>query len=179
MEANLLRQSKYLTSSEHIGIIDHVQTHSPRLRTVSPATRALRDILTLSEDFQEHLARELTVNPTDLDAMQHLIQQGPLGPSDLARRLGISPAAVTTVVDRLEKVGHAHREPHPDDRRSVVIVPEPQSVARAMETLMPMIMGIDGVLGDFDATEQEAITRYLEKVVSVYRASIPAASESE
>jgi DNA-binding MarR family transcriptional regulator len=133
----------------------------------------MRDILDVSEEFEAHLGRELTVNSTDLKAMEHLIMSGPLGPTELARRLGISTAAVTSVVDRLESLGHASRTQHPTDRRGVVVVPSPASVRRAMGALMPMIMGIDGVLDDFTETQQAVIEDYLTRVVTAYRQQLP------
>jgi DNA-binding MarR family transcriptional regulator len=146
------------------------QQPRPRVRR---ATELIREFLDVSEEFEAHVGRELTVNPTDLQAMQHLIMSGPLGPTDLSRRLGISTAATTAVVDRLVAVGHASRTQHPTDRRGVVIVPNPASVQRAMSTLMPMIMGIDGVLDEFEEDEQAVITAYLERVLEVYRAQLP------
>jgi DNA-binding MarR family transcriptional regulator len=146
------------------------QQPRPRVRR---ATELIREFLDVSEEFEAHVGRELTVNPTDLQAMQHLIMSGPLGPTDLSRRLGISTAATTAVVDRLVAVGHASRTQHPTDRRGVVIVPNPASVQRAMSTLLPMIMGIDGVLDEFDEDDQAVITAYLERVLEVYRAQLP------
>ena len=140
---------------------------------VHPATALLREFLTVSDEFEAHLGRELTVNRTDLEAMEHLIQNGPLTPTDLARRLGLTTAATTTVVDRLIAVGHVTREPHATDRRAVVIVPQPTSVKKAMGTLMPMIRGVDDAIQGFSATEQETITRYLENVTRIYREHVP------
>lgn len=136
-------------------------------------TELVREVYDVSQDFELHVGRQLTVNPTDLHAMEHLIQSGPLSPTELARRLEISTAAATTVVDRLTALGHTTRSQHPTDRRSVVVVPSPDSVEKAMSTLMPMITGIDEVLDDFDESEQATITTYLERVVAVYRAQIP------
>jgi DNA-binding MarR family transcriptional regulator len=143
-------------------------------RRVQDATVLLREIRELSSAFEGHLGTQLTVNPTDLTAMEHLIQDGPLTPTELARRLNVSTAAATTVIDRLTAVGHVSRIPNPADRRGVLVVPAPASVARAMDALMPMIMDIDGVLKNFSATEQAIITDYLERVVAAYRAHIPA-----
>jgi DNA-binding MarR family transcriptional regulator len=145
---------------------------------VHPATTLLRDILDLTTAFERHLGGELTVNPTDLEAMEHLIRDGSLSPTELARRLGVTPAAVTTVVDRLIAVGHVTREPNPRDRRSVLISPEPDSVRRAMAMLMPMILGMDSVLRDFDDAQKETITAYLARVADVYRTQLPPASSS-
>ncbi len=99
---------------------------------VHPATRMIREILDVSAGFEAHLGRELAVNPTDLAAMEHLIQSGPLAPSELARRLNITPPAVTASVDRLEAVGHVVRTHHADDRRRVVVTASQRSTAQAM-----------------------------------------------
>ena len=138
-----------------------------------PATSLLRDILDVTGEFEKHVARELTVNATDLSAMEHLIQSGPLSPTDLAKRLDISTAAVTSVIDRLTAVGHVTREPQPNDRRGVLVVPQQSSVAKAMSTLMPMIMGINSVLEEFDETEKATIVDYLQRVLETYRAQLP------
>ena len=139
-----------------------------------PPTYALQQIQELSRAFEAHLAEQLTVNPTDLAAMEHLIRSGPLGATELARRLGITPPAVTAVVDRLEELGHATRVTNPADRRAVVVTPAPASVTKAMSYLMPMIGDIDATLDGFDADQQAVIADYLERVVAAYRTHIPA-----
>lgn len=98
-----------------------------------------------------------------------------MSPTDIARALGIGTAAATIVVDRLTKVGRVTRAPHPTDRRGVVVVPEPKSVARAMRALLPMLGGIERVIHDFDQEQQDLIMEYLRRVVSVYRDSMPSA----
>lgn len=139
---------------------------------VHRASELVREFIEVNAQYSVQLGRELAVNPTDLQAMQHLIASGPLSPTELARRLEISTAAATAVVDRLVAVGHATREQHPSDRRSVVVVPRPESVDRAMGALMPMILGIDRVLDGFDAEQQATITEYLQRIVDAYRARL-------
>lgn len=138
-----------------------------------PPTYSLQEIVQLSRAFELHLGQQLSVNPTDLAAMEHLISSGPLGPGELARRLGVTPPAVTAVVDRLEELGHATREPNPADRRGVVVTPAPASVQKAMATLMPMIRDIDATLDGFDIEQQATIAEYLSRVVAAYRTHIP------
>ncbi|MBX9472938.1 MAG: MarR family transcriptional regulator [Chryseoglobus sp.] len=101
--------------------------------------------------------------------MQHLIVAGSLTPTGLAQRLGLSSGAVTTVIDRLENLGHVHRTPNPDDRRGTLVVPEPASVGRAMSRIIPMVTEVDRAITDFDEDEQSVITRYLTRVVEAYR----------
>jgi DNA-binding MarR family transcriptional regulator len=137
---------------------------------VHEATMLLRSVIEMSDLFEKRLQSHLTVNPTDLEAMEHLLSSGPLGPSDLARRLQISTASTTTVVDRLVALGHVTREPHPTDRRAVLVVPTETSRRNAMSVLMPMILGVDAVLDRYTPEERSVITSYLAQVVDEYRA---------
>lgn len=141
----------------------------------SEITLQLREIVRLSTEFERRLGRVLAVNATDMTVMQHLMQSGPLSPSELARRLQISTAAATLAVDRLEAVGHAHRSPHPDDRRKIVVVPEPASIGRAAAELLPLVSGVAEVSESFTPDEAETIERFLKAVAGVYQNLIPEA----
>jgi len=138
----------------------------PRVRE---ASALLREILQLTSEFEVDVAAALSVNKRDFEAMQHLVMSGSLSPSEIARRLGVTTAAATVIVDRLTAVGHVSREPHPTDRRGVVVVPRPESSAAAMTRIMPLIRGVDSALDDFDSAEQAVITEYLRRVVGVYK----------
>ena len=140
-----------------------------RVPEVHEATRLLREFLDVSELFERALGAELEVNATDLEAMEHLLMSGPLGPSELSRRLGISTASTTIAIDRLVALGHVTREPNPHDRRGVLVVPQEASRERAMGRLMPMILGLDAELDHFTEEQQAAITLYLRRVVDLYR----------
>ena len=144
-----------------------------RSSTARRATALIREFVEVSEEFEAHVGRELTVNPTDLQAMELLIINGPLSPTGLAHRLSISTAAVTSVVDRLVALGHVRRTEHPTDRRGILVVPTPASIALAKAILTPMITGIDAVLDEFSAAEQAVVTSYLERVLEVYKAQLP------
>ncbi len=148
-------------------------TPSPQTIPAPPqpraATRLLRETLDATEEYREALQRDLTVNSTDLLAMQHLLTAGPMGPTELSRRLGISAASTTTAVDRLVEVGHVIRQPHPTDRRGIVIVPTDASRAHAWELLTPMLADVDGALDAFSEPEREIIAAYLQRIIEVYR----------
>jgi DNA-binding MarR family transcriptional regulator len=143
-------------------------TGTPPASAARPPTALLQALRDVTDEFEHALGVELTVNPTDLHAMEHLIMSGPLSPTELSRRLGLTSAATTTVVDRLTALGHVHRDRHPSDRRRVIVTASVASRERAMGRIMPMIASIDSVLDDFDEHEQSAITRYLERVVELY-----------
>ncbi|MDJ0355912.1 MarR family winged helix-turn-helix transcriptional regulator [Paenarthrobacter sp. PH39-S1] len=160
-----------------------MEEEAPRLdarTTRNEASQLMRRILVLNHEVEKQLGRELEVNATDLDAMQHLIQRGPMTPSTLAQLLGISTAAMTVAVDRLAKVGHVYRKPHPTDRRSLLVVPSPQSAQRAMGSLLPMISEIDALVADYSRDQQAAITDYLARIVLVLERKVaPATTEGK
>lgn len=63
-------------------------------------------------------AYRLGINTLDLQVVQLLrTAESPLTATDLARAVGISTAAATGLVDRLESAGYVRRTPDPHDRR--------------------------------------------------------------
>jgi DNA-binding MarR family transcriptional regulator len=77
------------------------------------------------------LARHAGVSGTDLDALEHLEADGPLTQRDLGERLSITSGAVTMLVDRLEAAGWVMRQPHPSDRRYILIELSTQAAEHA------------------------------------------------
>lgn len=134
--------------------------------------RQLREVAGLHADFMSRLAASLDLNATALDAMEWLMAEGPLTPSDLAARLHLTPGGVTNLVNRLEATGHAHREQAPGDGRSVRVVPTPASVATALERLGPLIGEMTERTGTYTAAEMATIERFLGDVSESYAAGI-------
>jgi DNA-binding MarR family transcriptional regulator len=146
---------------------------------VSTINNALHEINTLSRAFERRLGSVLTVNQTDLAAMEHLIQEGPLTPSDLAARLNVSTAASTLVVDRLVALGHVERHRHEHDRRKIVVVPARASVNRAVDELMPVMLGVAALVDDLSESDRRAVEGFLERVIDLYRTVVDAPIEAD
>ena len=87
------------------------------------------------------IASESKLNLSEMVAMQHLRLDGPLVVGELRKRISLTSGAMTTLIDRLEKHGLVKREPHPSDRRSVLIhyVPQPQSEVGKFYTILETI----------------------------------------
>lgn len=130
------------------------------------ASILVRHILVLNESMEFMMRREMNVNETDFQAMQHLIKERSMTPAELAQMLHLTPAATTTVIDRLVGKGHAKRTPHPTDRRRWLITPSAESVRSAMEKLMPMILDVDSKARNYNAAEQSVIVDFLGGVVA-------------
>jgi DNA-binding MarR family transcriptional regulator len=143
-------------------------------RALREASVLLRRVLDRTAEFEHTVGESLGINRRDLEAMQHLLADGPLSPSDIARRLRVTTAAATILVDRLAAAGHVSRAAHPTDRRQVLVIPHPDSIAAAMGRILPLIMEVDEVLDEFSTAEQVVITRYLRRVVELYDEHIAA-----
>lgn len=128
----------------------------------------LRELFEANDKFSENLAEKLTVNETDFRAMEFLIEHGPCSAKVLAKALGLSPGAVTVVIDRLEKVGHVTREPNPNDRRALVIQPKKASVDRAWEALGPIIQKHGVMLAQMSPANRDVIENYLAELLEIY-----------
>ncbi|GAA2159505.1 MarR family winged helix-turn-helix transcriptional regulator [Humibacillus xanthopallidus] len=131
---------------------------------------ALRDLATAGSEATTALARRMTMHPTDLAAMSHIAYAAEqLGPGELSSRLGITPAATTDLIDRLEAAGHLLRERNPADRRRVRLVPTESAKAAVRGQLADLLERLDAVSEDFTPDERAAIGRYLEAAAAAYR----------
>lgn len=137
-------------------------------------TQQLREISRLTQRFHARMAASVELNDTALDALEQLMNEGPLTPSELAARLQVSPAAVTGVIDRLAATGHAHRERDDVDRRSVRIVPNPDSLRTAADRIRPLVAELSRRMAPYSPAELAVIERFLDDVADAYEAGIEA-----
>jgi DNA-binding MarR family transcriptional regulator len=136
---------------------------------LQPETKALRLLQTAMADAEVALARRLTMNLTDLTAMGHLtFAPQPMGPRELSERLGITPAAATDLVDRLERAGHLQRHRDTVDRRRVHLIPTSSALDQVAKELRPLIAMLDAVVDSYSDAERAAVSRYLADVLGVY-----------
>jgi DNA-binding MarR family transcriptional regulator len=137
---------------------------------VAPETTALRQLQGAMDEAELSLARRMHLNPTDLSAMGHLaFAEDSLGTGELTSRLGISPAATTELVDRLERAGHVLRRRDEADRRRVRLTPSPSATAEVLSHLLPLLERLDAVVDDLGDEDREVVQRYLQQVTDVYR----------
>ncbi|HEX4248125.1 MAG TPA: MarR family transcriptional regulator [Pseudonocardia sp.] len=81
----------------------------------------VRAVMVAADTYRRAMAAALGVGVTEVSALGEIRQDGPLTPSELARRLGLTSPSVTSLLDRLETAGLVARRRHPADRRSVLV----------------------------------------------------------
>jgi len=87
---------------------------------------AVRASQTATELLDAAIADYLGVNDTDFRCLDILDQEGAMTAGRLAQRARLSPAAMTTVLDRLERKELARRVRDDDDRRRVLVEVTPK-----------------------------------------------------
>lgn len=129
----------------------------------------LRRVMGLSDEVRAVVASRAELSAIELHALEHLAAAR-IGPADLARRLDVSTAASTGIVDRLEAKGHVARHPHPQDRRRTEVVLTEAARAEVMGHLAPMFAAIAAVDGELTDEERSVVVRYLRGAIAAAEA---------
>jgi DNA-binding MarR family transcriptional regulator len=112
------------------------------------------------------IARHAGISPADLEVLGAIEQRGPLAAGELARLTGLSAAAVTGLIDRLERAGVAERRPDPADRRRVLV-----GVAKGAERIAALYGSLERdarrVLDGRSSEELETISSFLRDMHAV------------
>ncbi len=127
---------------------------------------ALRRFSFVAGDVRPALADRLGLSPTELRAIEHVMNER-MGPVELARRLGLTSAAATTLVQRLELRGHLDRAPHPQDGRRVELRATPHAYRMVAEVLIPLFDQLETARVGMSDHDCDVATRYLETVSEI------------
>lgn len=130
----------------------------------------LGELMRLSGAVSQILARQLGLSLTDLTALHHLVGRAPLGPAELGRRLGMSSASATVLVDRLERAGHVRRRRDPADRRRIVLQVTDTAAARSLDAVRPLTEAITAIGDELDEPTRHVIATYLARAAEAMAA---------
>ena len=133
----------------------------------SPTLMALRDLVTAGARVNHAVARRAGISDTELVTLGHLSRER-IGPAEVARRLEVSTAAATGIVDRLVGRGHVERRPHAEDRRRTELVLTASGRREVVSHLLPMFVALDALDRDFSPEERAVVERYLTGAASAF-----------
>ena len=114
------------------------------------------------------IARRTGLSVSELHSLRHLLA-GPLGPNDLARTLGVTSAASSGIVDRLEARGHVSRQPHPTDKRRTVVVISDSGRVEVLAQLRPMFEGLVAADSRLNDEQRQVVDAYLRDIIAAIR----------
>ncbi|GAA3238063.1 MarR family winged helix-turn-helix transcriptional regulator [Dactylosporangium siamense] len=132
-----------------------------------------------ADRFVEVFTRAHGLHRTDLNAVAYIWRAAeedkPLTPGELARKLRLSPAATTALLDRLTRAGHVERRHDTADRRRVHLEMQPSARALAQAFFTPLGQHLRAAFDEFDDEALDAATRVL---IRVNKATAKAADEA-
>jgi DNA-binding MarR family transcriptional regulator len=102
-------------------------------------------------------AAYLGINRTDLSLLDVLQMGGRMSAGELATRGGLSPAAVTAALDRLEQAGYLRRVRDEQDRRRVLVEVTDKMLADAYEIYGPLAERSEQLLGPYSDDQLQAM----------------------
>jgi DNA-binding MarR family transcriptional regulator len=88
----------------------------------------------------------------------------PLSPTEIARRLIISTASVTSLLDTLERRELVERRPDPNDRRGLLIAITP-AAQRLVQQYVPQVVALQAaVMQDIDEHDRQQVIAVLRRI---------------
>ena len=113
-----------------------------------------------NQSFDDEVGRQLGLNPTDLRCLDWLVDAR-RSARELSEATGLSSAATTTLIDRLERKGFVRRTRHERDRRQVLVEMTDLGRERTMQLYGPLVREGVGMLERYTKAELEAMRDHL------------------
>ncbi|WP_083391724.1 MarR family winged helix-turn-helix transcriptional regulator [Microbacterium sp. LCT-H2] len=147
-------------------LVDRSGVAPEDLRQIGRLMEALGGLREAEQRLSQASRRYMQLNETDMRALHYLIvcdnRSVVATPSGIAHHLGVSTAATTKLLDRLEKGGHIRRAPHPTDRRALAITITPETRHAAMETVGRQQAKRFYAAARLSAAERDVVIRFLQ-----------------
>jgi DNA-binding MarR family transcriptional regulator len=128
---------------------------------IAEITQAVVRFQNATDRVDAAAAEVLGVNRTDLLCIGFLLLDGGMTAGKLAVEAGLSPAATTAAIERLENAGYAERTKDEADRRRVVVTATPLAEERIEKLYGPVRPAGAALLSRYTRTELETIHRFL------------------
>jgi DNA-binding MarR family transcriptional regulator len=141
---------------------------SRRQEIIERITYGIRRSQVRTDAYDDAVASALRLNRTDYRCVDLLDLEGPMTAGRLARAVGVSTAAITTAIDRLERAGVARRRRDDADRRRVLVELVPGALAESYGYFEPLVRRGNALYEGFSDEELEVVARFLDRGNEVF-----------
>jgi DNA-binding MarR family transcriptional regulator len=125
--------------------------------------QALQAYQRSTQAYDDAVGRHLGLNPADLRCLDWLVD-GPKTAGELSSAVGLTPAATTSLIDRLTDKGYVRRVADPADRRRVLVEMTEDGMARTYEMYRPLVEEGQRSLSRFGVAELTQMRDYLVEI---------------
>ena len=116
--------------------------------------------------FHSAVAARLGLHVTDLTSLR-LLEKGPLAAGELGQQLGLTGAAATALIDRLERAGYAVRERSAEDRRRISVRANPERLRDIHSLYEGQRAAMSKVLEKYSEADFSVIASFLKQTTEV------------
>lgn len=131
-----------------------------RQQLIGALGRAMQAYQRSTQAFDDAVGQALDLNPADLRGLDWLVD-GPKTAGELSEGTGLSSAATTALIDRLERKGFVQRDRDDVDRRRVLVEMTPDGAARVARYYEPMVREGQTLLAGITADQLEGMLDWL------------------
>jgi len=138
----------------------------------------LNELRRTADRLDEVVAVQFGINRTDLRCLGILYRRGRVTAGQLAEESGLTPGAITTVLDRLERNGYANRVADPTDRRRVLVTSTVATRELGARVFGELELASRARLEPLAADTVAAIREYLSGIRDFYGELVDAAANT-
>lgn len=139
------------------------------MNDVRGSMRALHNQLAL---LNHYVGVRLELKDTEVYLLDLLDQEGPLSPSTVAKRMGLHPATLTGILDRMERAGWISRDRDSTDRRAVVVRALRVRGAEVLKLYAGMNGSLAEILSSYDDEQLELLADFLNRTALAGRTAV-------
>lgn len=137
------------------------------LEQLAHAGRSMSDAIVL---FHARAAESFAMGSSDWKALGLIAQHGPISHRELVRHLGLKPASVTNILDRLQSADWIVRTRSSEDGRSVVITANQEKLgAFRQQVFGPLMKRLDEVYAQYGDADLVLIADAFSKIAEAQR----------
>lgn len=130
-----------------------------------------RELSASSVMFHSLMAEKFGLSVTDWRAWDFVLRHGPLTAGAFAKITGLTPGAVTGLIDRLVASGVAQRVRDGRDRRKVMVRATLRSAdqRRAEALFAPMLQAVEKLYKDYSDDELQMMAQFMTRMSAILR----------
>jgi len=128
---------------------------------------AVRRLDLVMAQMHLEMSERLGLSAGELLALAYLSVDGPLGPTELTRRLHMTTGAMTAMLDRLAERDYVVREPHATDRRRIMVSLTKSGRDRILTQVHEMADDVVAISWRLDPAERQVVAAYVEELSGI------------
>jgi DNA-binding MarR family transcriptional regulator len=130
-------------------------------------TDSFREMAVVMTVLNLRAGEQVGLRDVEMKALDVLMRDGAMSAKALGQRLGMHPATMTGILDKLEKSGWVIRERSPEDRRVVLIQPVRERVGEIIRLFTGMNNNAIALLDRYDTEKLETIAEFMDTMVGM------------